>query len=59
MAADLKQMARAIFFQNAVTPGIMVGIAPYLGHRGALGGPSTFDPGVTSRDLSMTLPVFF
>ena len=60
MAADLKKMARAIFFQNAVTPEIMVGIAPYLVHRGDLGRPfdcSTFDLVVTSRDLSMTLPV--
>ena len=30
------------FFQNAVTPEIMVGIAPYLMHRGTLGAPSTF-----------------
>ena len=42
MAADLKKMACAIFFQNAVTPEIMVGIAPYLVHRGTLGAPSTF-----------------
>ena len=50
-------MVRAIFFQNAVTLGIMVGIAPYL----ATGGPrvpfyfSYFHLGVTSRGLSMTL----
>ena len=31
------------FFQNTVTPEIMVGIAPYLGHRGTLGAPSIFD----------------
>ena len=39
----------------------MVGIAPYLGHRGTLiGYPFDllyFDLGVTSRDLSMTLTV--
>ena len=48
------------YFQNAVTPEIMVGIASYLVHRGTLGRPfefSTFDLGVTSRDLSMTLTV--
>ena len=49
-------MACAIFFQNPVTPEIMVGIAPYLVHRGTLGGPRV-GLGVTSRDLSMTLPV--
>ena len=60
MAADLKKMACAIFFQNAVTPEIIVGIAPYLVHRGTLGAPSIFllDLGVTSRDLSMALTVF-
>ena len=40
----------------------MVGIAPYLGHRGTSGAPSIvliyFHLGVTSRDLSMTLTVF-
>ena len=38
----------------------MVGIAPYLGHRGTLGAPLIFlyfGLGVTSRDLSMTLTV--
>ena len=57
MAADLKKMACAIFFQNAVTPEIMVGI---FGAQGDLGRPfdfSRFGLGVTSRDLSMTLPV--
>ena len=28
------------YFQNAVTPEIMGGTAPYLGHRGILGAPS-------------------
>ena len=42
MAADLNKMACAIFFQNAVTPEIMVGIPPYLVHRGTLGAPSIF-----------------
>ena len=37
MAADLCH-----FFKNAVTLEIMVGIAPYLVHRGTLGAPSTF-----------------
>ena len=57
MAADLNKNGVCHFFQNAVTPEIMVGIAPYLVHRGTLGAPSTFGLGVTSRDLSMTLPV--
>ena len=59
MAANLKKMACAIFFQNAVTPEIIVGIAPYVVHRGTLAAPSTstFDLGVASRDLSMTLTV--
>ena len=30
------------FFQYAVPPEIMVGIAPYLVHRGTLGAPSIF-----------------
>ena len=59
MAADLM----CHFFKNAVTPEIMVGIAlSYLVHRGDLVRPfdfSTIDLGVTSRDLSMTLTVFF
>ena len=42
MAVDLNKNGVAIFFQNAVTPEIMVGIAPYLVHRGTLGAPSTF-----------------
>ena len=60
MAADLNKNGVCHFFQNAVTPEIMVGIAPYLVHRGDLGRPfdfSRFGLGVTSRDLSMTLPV--
>ena len=41
MAADQRKMAYAIFFlQNAVTPEIIVGIAPYLEHRRTLGAPS-------------------
>ena len=42
MAANLKENGACHFFQNAVTPEIMVGIAPYLGHRGTLGAPSIF-----------------
>ena len=42
MAADLNKNGVCHFFQNAVTPEIMVGIAPYLVHRGTLGAPSTF-----------------
>ena len=30
------------FFQNAITPEIMVGIAPYLEQRRTLGAPSIF-----------------
>ena len=46
------------FFQNAVTPEIIVGIA-HLVHRGTLGAPSIFyfDLGVTSRHLSITFIV--
>ena len=60
MAADLKKNGVCHFIQNAVTPEIIVGIAPYLVHRGDLGRPfdfSTFDLSVTSRDLSMTITV--
>ena len=60
MAADHRKMPCGNFFQNAVTPKIMVGIAPYYGQRRTLGAPSIsyFDLGVTSRDLSLTLTVF-
>ena len=57
MAADQRKMARTIFL-NAVIPEIIVGIAPYLRHRGTFN-LSYLDLGVTSCDLSMTLTVFF
>ena len=61
MAADLKKMACAIFSKchNSGNNGRNCTI---FGAQGDLGRPfdfSTFDLGVTSRDLSMTLPVFF
>ena len=60
MAADLKIMVRALFFPNAVTPEIMVGIAPYLGYSGTLGVPSICPTySVTLRDLFMTFTGFF
>ena len=40
------------FFQNAVTPEIIVGIAPYLEHRRTLGAPSIL------HTLTLTLTLF-
>ena len=54
MAADQRKIACAIFFQNAVSLEIIVGIAPYLEHRRTLGAFLYIDLGVTSRDLAMT-----
>ena len=60
MAADLKKMACDIFLtcRNSGNNGRNCTI---FGTHGDLGRPfdsSTFDLGVTSRDLSMTLTVF-
>ena len=61
MAADLKKNGVCHFLQNAVTPENNGWNCTIFGAQGDLGRPfdfSTFDLGVTSRDLSMTLPVF-